>query len=226
MRIQDDNRRIEQKIQNGYSFELEKYLSEGWNLFRKELGPFVLYGLVAGLILTALSFVPILGQIASYLLTPALTAGLFIGARKLDQEGTLEFNDFFKGLDYIVQLFLVTFVTGILIAIGIAFLVLPGIWFSVAISLSIPLIIFAGLDFWESVTLSVKLVNKKWFHFFALLLILGILNIVGMLFLVVGLLVTFPVTYCILYALYKDIVGFSSGDDQMDIADHLVDDTL
>jgi uncharacterized membrane protein len=226
MRIQEDNRRIEQKIQNGYSFELEKYFSEGWSLFQKEPGPFVLYGLVAGLILTALSFVPILGQIASYLLTPALTAGLFIGARKLDQEGTLEFNDFFKGFDYIVPLFLVTFVTGILIAIGIVFLVLPGIWFSVAISLSIPLIIFAGLDFWESVTLSVKLVNKKWFHFFALLLILGILNIVGMLFLVVGLLITFPVSYCISYAAYKDIVGFSSGDDQMDIADHLVDDTI
>jgi hypothetical protein len=227
MRIQDDNRRIEQKIQNGYSFELEKYFSEGWKLFRKEPGPFILYGLVAGLILASLNFLPeYLGKIASYLLGPALTAGLFIGARKLDHGGTLEFNDFFKGFDYIVQLFLVSLISGILISIGLVLLILPGIWLAVGISLAIPLIVFAGLDFWESIKVSVKLVNKKWFHFFALIILLVIFNIIGALFLVVGLLVTFPVTYCILYALYKDIVGFSSGDEQMDIADHLVDDTI
>lgn len=82
------------------------------------------------------------------------------------------------------------------------------------------------MDFWKSITLSVKLVNKKWFHFFALILVLGIFNIVGALFLVIGLLITLPVSYCILYVVYKDIVGFSSGNDQMDIGDHLVDDTI
>ncbi len=227
MYIQDDKTRINQKIQNGYSFELEKYFSEGWNIFRKEPGPFILYGLVAGLILGAMNFLPeYLGEIASYLISPALTAGLFIGARKIDQDGTLEFNDFFKGFDHIVQLFLLTFISGILVAIGIVFLILPGIWLAVGITLSIPLIIFARFDFWESITTSVKLVNKKWFHFFALLFLLAIFNIIGALFLVVGLLVTFPVTYCILYAAYKDITGFSSGSDQMNLEDHLVDDSI
>src|SRR6056297_1538135 len=211
MHIQDDHSRIERKIQNGYSFELEKYFSEGWKIFRKEPGPFILYGLVAGLILAALSMLPeVLGEVASYLITPPLTAGLFIGARKLDHEGALEFNDFFKGFDHIVQLFLVTLITGVLIGIGFVLLILPGIWFAVAVSLTIPFIVFARLDFWESIKASVKLVNKKWFHFFALLILLGIFNIVGALFLVVGLLITFPVTYCILYAVYKDIVGFAS----------------
>ncbi|MFT6996850.1 MAG: hypothetical protein ACJAQ4_000595 [Cryomorphaceae bacterium] len=227
MHIQDDKSRIDRKIQNGYSFELEKYFSEGWNLFRKEPGPFVLYGLVAGLILASLNFLPeYLGEIASYLLGPALTAGLFIGARKLDQEGTLEFNDFFKGFDYIVQLFLVSLISGILISIGIVLLILPGIWLAVGVSLAVPLIVFTRLDFWESIKTSVKLVTKKWFHFFALIILLGIFNIIGVLFLVVGLLITFPVSYCILYAVYKDIVGFSSDNDDKDIRDHLVDDTI
>ncbi|MGB6036753.1 MAG: hypothetical protein WBG42_10840 [Cryomorphaceae bacterium] len=227
MHIQDDNSRIERKIQNGYSFQLEKYFSEGWNIFRKEPVPFVLYGLVAVVILACLNFLPeYLNNIATYIVSPALTAGLFVGARKLDQEGSLEFSDFFQGFDHVVQLFLVSIITGVLVAIGTVLLILPGIWFAIAVTLSIPLIVFAGLDFWASIKTSVKLVNRKWFHFFALIILLGIFNIIGALFLIVGLLVTFPVTYCILYAVYKDIVGFSSGNDQMDITDHLVDDTL
>jgi hypothetical protein len=227
MHIQDDNSRIERKIQNGYSFELEKYFSEGWKIFRKEPVPFVLYGLLAGLILACLSFLPeYLNNIATYIISPALTAGLFVGARKLDQEGNLEFNDFFKGFDHVVQLFLVSIITAVLITIGTILLILPGIWFAIATSLSIPLIVFAGLDFWASIKTSVKLVNRKWFHFFVLILLLGIFNLLGALFLIVGLLITFPVTYCILYAVYRDIVGFSTGDDAMDIEDHLVDDTI
>jgi len=228
MHIQDDNSRIERKIQNGYSFELEKYFSEGWKIFRKEPGPFVLYGLVAGLILVCLNFLPdYLNSVATYIISPALTAGLFLGARKLDQGGSLEFNDFFKGFDHVVQLFLVTIVTGILTVIGTILLILPGIWFAIAVSLAVPLIIFAGLDFWASIKTSVKLVNQKWFHFFALMILLGIFNLVGALFLIVGLLITFPVTYCVIYAAYKDIVGFSNGsNDEMDITDHLVDDTV
>lgn len=227
MDIQDDTSRIERKIQNGYSFELEKYFSEGWNIFRKEPGPFILYGLVAFLILAALNFLPeVIGEVVSYLITPALTAGLFIGARKLDQEGSLEFNDFFKGFDHIVQLFLLTLISGILVSIGLVILVLPGIWLAVGLSLAVPLIIFARLDFWESIKMSVRLVNKKWFHFFALIILLVILNVIGALFLIVGLLVSFPLSYCILYTLYKDIVGFSSEDDRMEIGDHLVDDTI
>lgn len=225
MHIENDNRRIERKIQHGYSFELEKYFSEGWNIFRKEPGPFILYGLVAFLILAAMNFLPeILGEIASYLITPALTAGLLLGARKLDQTGSLEFNDFFKGFDHIIQLFLLTLISGILVTIGLVLLILPGLWLAVGISLTVPLIVFARLDFWESIKVSVKLVNKKWFHFFAVIILLVIFNVIGALFLIVGLLVTFPVSYCVLYAAYKDIVGFSSDADGLDIADHLVDD--
>ena len=227
MQIQDDNIRINKKIENGYSFQLEKYFSEGWKIFRKEPGPFILYGLAAGLILVALDFLPeILSEIVSYLVTPPLTAGLFIGARNLDKEGNLQFNDFFKGFDHIIQLFLVTFITGILTAVGIIFLVLPGIWFVIAASLAIPLILFAGMDFWESIKTSIKIVNMKWFHFFVLLILLGIFNVVGVLFLVVGVLITFPVSYCVLYVLYKDVIGFSSGDEAMNLEDHLVDDGI
>jgi hypothetical protein len=212
-------------IQNGYSFELEKYFSDGWALFRKEPGHFILYTLLIGFISFLIDLIPneYVSGIAGYLLTPVFTAGFYLGARKIDEGGKIDFSDFFKGFDYIVQLFLANFVSGVLVVIGLVLLLLPGIWFAVGTTLIFPLIIFTGLDFWESIKTSVKIVNKKWFYFFVLLILIGILNLFGLICLVVGLLITFPLTYCIFYAAYKDIVGFS-GDRRTDIEDHLVGD--
>ncbi|MEM9051091.1 MAG: hypothetical protein AAGC47_03470 [Bacteroidota bacterium] len=225
MQVQDDVTRIEQKIQNGYTISIESCISGGWNLFRKNPGPFILYGLLAGVILFFLGLIPIAGAIASYLVGPALYAGVYLGARKIDTEGSAELNDFFKGFDHVVQLFLYSLISGILISIATVLLIIPGIWLAVAVTLAMPMIVFAKTDFWESIKMSVKLVNKNWFQFFALWIIIILLNFVGVIFLFVGLLVTIPVTFCILYVAYKEVVGFSSGEGQINIEDHLVDDS-
>jgi len=225
MHIQDDKSRIERVIQNGYSFKLEKYFSDGWTIFRMEPGLFILYTLLIAVISFLVDLIPneYISGIVSYLLTPVFTAGYYLGAHKLDHEGKVEFSDFLKGFDYIVQLFLANFISGILMVIGFILLFLPGVWFGVGISLMFPLIIFAGMDFWESIKSSVKIVNKQWLYFFVLLILIVFLNLLGLISLIVGLLITFPLTYCIYYAAYKDIIGFS-GDRKTDIEDHLVDD--
>ncbi len=225
MQINDNRTRINRLIENGYTFDLEKYFSEGWDLFRKQPGPFVVYALVAGIILMAIGFIPIFGAIVSAVISPPLTAGLFLGARKIDLSGGAELNDFFKGFDHIVQLFLLSLISGVFITIGIVLLIIPGIWFAVAVGLSVPLVLFVKADFWEGITLSVKLVNKKWFNFFALVILLFLLNLVGTLVFFVGLLITIPLTYCITYSAYKDIVGFSDDGGEMNVEDHLVEET-
>jgi hypothetical protein len=223
MEIIDAKQRVEARIQNGYDFDFEGYLSRGWALFRKNPGPFVVFALLVFVINVALAFIPILGTIASAVLTPVFTAGYFIGCHKLNRENSLEINDFFKAFDDVAQLFLLALISGILVTVGIFLLLLPGIWFGIAIALSYPLLIFARFDFWESITNSVKLVNKKWFHFFGLLIVLGLINLLGMLFLGVGLLITIPFTYCVLYIAYSEIVGHG-GERELNIEDHLVDD--
>lgn len=225
MEVQDDTIRIEQKIQHGYTISVESCISGGWKLFRKNPGPFILYGLLAGLILIFLGLIPIVGSVASYLVVPALYAGVHLGARKIDIEGSAELNDFFKGFDHVVQLFLYSLISGILITIGTFLLVIPGIWLAVGVTLSMPMIVFAKTDFWDSIKMSVKLVNKNWFQFLALWIVIILLNFVGVMFLFVGLLVTIPVTFCILYCVYKEVVGFSGGEGYINLEDHLVDDT-
>lgn len=224
MHIVNDKQRIEKIAEKGYEFEMEKYFSEGWQIFKDAPGQFILYAILVFAINFGLAFIPILGSLASFVITPALGAGYFVACRHLELHNRLEIADFFKSFDFILHLFLLGLVGGILTFVGFVFLVIPGIWFSVAIGLSSLMIVFAGMEFWDSITTSVKLVNKKWFHFFALFILLVFLNLLGAIALIIGLLITVPVSYCIVYSAYKNIVGFSDGEDDepRDIEDHLV----
>ena len=97
--------------------------------------------------------------------------------------------------------------------IGFALLILPGIYLAVAYLFAQPLVIDKGADFWQAMETSRKLITKKWFSFFGLLLVLFLLNLAGAILLGVGLLVTIPLSSCILAAAYEDIVGLNSVAD-------------
>lgn len=225
MQIVNSQQRIEKIAENGYEFHFDKYLSEGWDLFRKDSGQLILYTLIMLAISFGLGVIPVLGAVGAFLIGPALNAGFFVGLRKIDQGQKVEIGDFFKAFDSWLQLFLFALVSGLLSILAFALLVIPGIWFAVAISLGYPLVVFAKVEFWDSIKLSVKLVNKKWFSFLGLLIVLGFINLIGLILLGVGLLITIPFTFGVIYSCYKDIVGFDA-ETERDIADHLVDDQL
>lgn len=225
MEIVNHKVRIEKRIEAGYDFHFEKYFTQGWDLFRKEPVQLILYTLIVLAISIGLAMIPIIGAIGAFVIGPALTGGFYIGLRKIDSGEKVEIGDFFKSFDSIVQLLLLAFISSVLISVGILLLVLPGIWLAVGVILCYPLVLFAKLEFWDSIVLGVKLVSKKWFHFFGLLLILALINFVGAIFFGLGLLITIPFSTGVVYAAYTDIVGFSTADER-DITDHLVDDKL
>jgi uncharacterized membrane protein len=50
-----------------------------------------------------------------------------------------------------------------------------------------------------------KLITRNWWRFFGLMLILVAGNLLGILMLGVGLLVTFPLTFLVLYVIFEDL---------------------
>lgn len=225
MEIIGQKDKVEKLIENGYEFRFEQYLSQGWDTFRKSPLQLILYTLILVGISFVLSFIPKLGEIVSLFISPVLAAGFFVGIRKLDETGTVEVGDFFKAFDDWLQLFLFSLVSGLLIVLGLVLLVIPGIWLAVGVTFGIPLILFAKHEFWDAIKNSTKLVTKKWFHFFGLVFVLGLINFVGALLLGIGLLITIPFAYATMYAAYKDIVGFDDTGER-DVTDHLVGDQL
>jgi|SRR5690554_2488058 len=219
------NDKIESLIKNGYEFRFEQYFSQGWTLFRKSPVQLVLYTLILVGVSFVLSLVPKVGEIASLFISPVLAAGYFVGIRKLDQTNTVEIGDFFNAFDNWVQLFIFSILSSLLISLGLVFLFIPGIWLAVGLTFGVPLILFAKHEFWDAIKNSVKIVTKKWFFFFGVAIILGLMNIMGAFLLGIGLLVTIPFTFATMYSAYKDIVGFG-GTEERDVTDHLVGDTF
>jgi uncharacterized membrane protein len=92
-----------------------------------------------------------------------------------------------------------------LIATGAVLLIVPIVYLSVAWSFTLPLIMDKRIDFWPAMNLSRRVVNKHWWFWFAFMIVIGLINLGGLLLCCVGILVTFPLTVLALMIAYDDI---------------------
>ncbi|PSN13398.1 hypothetical protein C7293_16120 [filamentous cyanobacterium CCT1] len=206
-----------------YDVKIGNYFSRGWEIFKQKAPLFVLFTLMLFLIQVVIAILPyplgsrsdepVPGGILSFafnVVAPALTAGYYFVAFQLARGRDAVFGDFFQGFNKFLPIFLTALVTGILTAIGFVLLVIPGVYLAVAYLFAQPFVIDKSADFWQAMETSRQLITKKWFSFFGLLLMLFLLNLAGAIVLGIGLLVTVPLTVCIVAAAYEDIVGLNS----------------
>lgn len=98
-------RKLEAIIEDGYQFDFGEYIGKGFSLMQKNMGNFIGFALVAGLIVMVANFIPVIGALANnFVLIPAFTAGFYLVAHKVNQDQATQFNDFFKGFDFLGQL--------------------------------------------------------------------------------------------------------------------------
>lgn len=110
--------------------------------------------------------------------------------------------------------------------VGFSLFVLYLLW-----SLAPMLIILNGLEPWEAMQTSRRLISKNLLGFLGLGILLLLLNFAGILFLLVGALVTFPVTQIAFYLAYRDVCfqndpEFASGGGSMRFGAHDPDKPL
>lgn len=91
--------------------------------------------------------------------------------------------------------------------IGSIFCLIPGIYLAIAYLLTIPLILDRRMSFWDAMETSRKIVTKQWFSWFVFGLLMGVINIGGVIACIVGIFFTIPLTYCMWVAAYEDVVG-------------------
>lgn len=212
-----------------YDFKMGQYFSRGWELFKRNALQFIGFTLLVVVVLGGLSFLlpyPLGsgnvdegqtgGNIISNILLTLLTPGFYIVAFQIARNRATSFSDFFKGFNRALPILLISIVSGFLILLGTLCLILPGIYLSVAYMLGMPLLLDKHLDFWPALETSRKLVTKKWFTFFGFSLLLSLLNVLGLIVVGIGLLVTIPLTFCTIAAAYEDIVGLNSVADSTD----------
>jgi hypothetical protein len=187
-----------------------KYLREGWELFKQNLGGFIGFALVYFIIQVVLGCLPRIGGLISLAMSAPLGAGFFVVSAKLMQRRTPVFQDFFTGFQFFLSLLLLSVISSILIIAGFILLILPGIFLMVCYLFPSMLVIDRRLDFWPAMELSRRTVQTQWFGFFIFVLLLILINLGGALLLGIGLLVSLPVTACAVAAAYADIFGLQS----------------
>src|SRR5262249_43757511 len=190
------------------TIDIGRCMSRGIDLVTSNLGLVVGSGLLAFAVAVGINFVPVLGWIASFFIGPALVAGLYMILLKRLRGQEAVVGDVFMFFDYtMLNLALASILVGILVSIGMFFLILPGIYLAVSYIFTIPLAADKKLDFWPAMELSRRVVTKHWFSALGLVIVAGLVAAVGVLAFVVGIIVTAPIAGASLAAAYEDLFG-------------------
>jgi uncharacterized membrane protein len=143
------------------------------------------------------------------IVTGPLLGGLCFYYLKKIRGQPAELEDAFAGFTMAFpQLLLLSLVSGLLIILGLALCLIPGIYLAVVWAFALPLVIDKQqLGFWKAMEVSRQAVYKRWWSTAWLLLICGLINFGGGLLCCVGVFFTLPLTgLAIMYA-YEDVFG-------------------
>ena len=191
-------------INRGFTVDIGRCVSRGWDLVFKNFWLTVGVNLVMWVTLMASGMVPF----GTFILGGVLTGGLNWFFLKLIRGQKAGFEDAFAGFSLaFLQLMLAQIVMSLLLPIAFLLCILPGIYFAVAWKFALPLIIDKRLEFWDAMELSRKIVTKRWWSLFGLLIVCFFINLVGTLALCIGVLVTMPITVAAVMYAYEDIFG-------------------
>ena len=112
------------------------WIAEGFELFKRKAGTWILITIVLGVIFIGLSVIPVVGTLASWALFPVFAGGIMLGCHALAQEGELEFGHLFAGFKNragdLVVIGLVSIVAWIIVIIPVILAVGAGAFFATA----------------------------------------------------------------------------------------------
>ena len=118
--MQDNKAKIDQIISEANDFRFGDYLSRGFEIFKKDIGGFIVFTLIFFVLSMVIGLIPVVGSLANSLfVTPALTAGIYLVARRLDLNEQNEFGNYFKGFDFTGQLALAALVVSLITVLSI-----------------------------------------------------------------------------------------------------------
>ncbi|WP_415324498.1 hypothetical protein [Chryseobacterium sp. MMS23-Vi53] len=212
----------------GYDFKIGKYISDGFELFKKDIGGFILATLLA----IVMSIIPFCGIVAM---------GNFLKickkvdqGQKVDAGDIFDFTDFWVYFKFLLLVLAIVFVLMIPLQISLMPIFIAaqedgehvnpavlfgglGIWFFLyiiflfALSVSFyfvqPLISLHRIQsVRQAYSLSWKIAKKNFFMIFLFIIVVGIIAEIGFLACGIGLIFTIPLGICIKYVSFKDVL--------------------
>jgi uncharacterized membrane protein len=180
----------------GVEVQTGRWLGAGWRLVTADLGNYVLITLVF-LLLNGVPFIQ-----------GALIAGFHIFTLKKLAGRRAEFADLFTGFNFFIATLVASLLIGLFTFLGTLLCIIPGLVVAAMYKFTYLFIVDKRMDFWPAMQASHAVVKQDYFGFTLFLLAAVGVNILGAFCLLVGLLVTIPMTFAAITVAYQEIVGF------------------
>ena len=203
---------IDALVGQEYHIDMRAAIARGWELFREHVGEFLGFTIILFLVSAISSLFSNAGSLIVSAIFSPLSAGFLIATFRIISGREFHFNDLFSGFNHFLPLLLAGLATGFIVGAGFLLLILPGIYLMVSYMFASALVVDYGMEFWQAMETSRKIVGKHWFRLFGFMLLLILINLLGLLALGIGLLVSIPVTSCAVAVAYRGIVGDHEGE--------------
>lgn len=217
----DKYRSLNEAINYDYDFSVSELISEAWGMVNGNKLPIFIAIVLAGILGTIVSyigkiisalvaFIPMLSIVMDIVFGAAssiFAIGVIIVVLKLaNREKVDAASDFCQFTKYWVPILILSIVMSIIVAIGFTLLIIPGIYLAVAYSLSYwILVIHPNASFWDILEASRKIVTRRWFKFFILSLVLGLILFISAIPIGIGLIWTLPLCNFAYALIFKKI---------------------
>ncbi|MCL5096677.1 MAG: GYF domain-containing protein [Candidatus Omnitrophica bacterium] len=207
-------------------------LEGGWELLKANLWLLVLAAFLVFAIGVGCSMIPIVGSIASLVISGPLYGGLYTLYLKRIRDESATVGDIFDGFseDFVplmLTFIVVTLLTMISSFVAILAVVLgathileipaaiilglvglvPPVYLMVAWVFAIPLVIDKKMEFWPAMELSRRRVTAQWWRVFGLFVVGSLITMAGAMVCFVGMFFTMPIFLGAMMIAYEEIFG-------------------
>jgi hypothetical protein len=195
-------------------------LSRGWDLWMDHFGRLLLAYLVLIPISVAMAFLQVGSlPIATMLFGGVFTAGMYRYTLKLLHGEPTTVTDLFAGFSeapgalilagVAIAFFIMTF--AFLISAGFLFCIVPALYFGIAWTFTYPLILEKKLAFVPAMEVSRRVITRNWWRMLVLMLAAALLSLLGITALFVGVILTLPISLCVLTCAYDSLFNPKNG---------------
>ncbi len=215
-------------------FVISEAVQFGWDTTKSNIGFFIGIVIVAGLI----QYVPdiiaaiieadapvlsIIVRIASFVLSLIIGMGLIkIFLRFCDGEKG-EFSDLFSCYPLFFKYLIGSILYGLIVTVGLILLIIPGIIWAIKFQFFDYLIVDKGLGPIDALEKSSEITRGVKWDLFIFDILIGIINLLGLLCLLVGLFVTIPITMVATAFVYRKLLPETSQEYYMNHDQQLPD---
>ena len=204
--VADPDKLAGEVLARGYTLNIGDCFSRSWELLKRNFWPVVATSAIFLVLTAGLGFIPILGYVASLVLSGVLQGGLCWFFLKQIRGQSAEVGDVFAGFNLaFVQLMLVGVVSSLLTTVGMVCCILPGIYLYVSWLFNLLLVTDKGLEFWPAMEVSRKVVTRNWWSVFGFVVVALLVNLAGVIACGIGVFVSIPLTFGATVYAYEDI---------------------